>query len=271
MKKLLILLLAVTVLLTFVACGKDDAGETEPTEHKHSYSEEITTPATCEENGVKTLTCSCGDSYTEKISATGHQWSDWIEGDAPTYTAKGQEIRGCPNCDSTETRETPQLSPEEEFKNYPAALHTLGYFTSVDSLTPERIFGWAMENLETVAENKDMENYIFSYSYAVADLDALTALYFGKTWDYSGIQDPETHDGTRYVYDGEAKTVTVVYSGAFGDASPEATYESYVALDDTHFEIIYTKNNWYDAPFKVVLKVELQENTFVITAQEKAK
>ena len=270
MKKLLVLLLMITVLFTFAACGKDSATATEPTEHKHSYNEEITTPATCEESGVKTLTCSCGDTYTERISPTGHKWSSWLEADAPTYTAKGEEIRGCENCNLTETQELPQLDPEEKFKSYPAALHSLGYFVSVDNLTPEGIFSWAMENLETVAEGKDFENYIFSYSYAIADMDALTDLYFGRIWDYSGIQDPETHDGTRYVYDGEAKTVTVVYSGAFGDVSPEVTYESYTAIDDTHFEITYTKNNWYTAPFKVVLKVELQENTFVVTAQEKA-
>ena len=78
MKKMLILLLAVTVFLTFAACGKDSATETEPTEHKHSYNEEITTPATCEESGVKTLTCSCGDTYTERVSPTGHQWSSWL-------------------------------------------------------------------------------------------------------------------------------------------------------------------------------------------------
>ena len=271
MKKMLILLLAVTVFLTFAACGKDSATETEPTEHKHSYNEEITTPATCEESGVKTLTCSCGDTYTERVSPTGHQWSSWLEGDAPTYTAKGQEIRGCGNCNITETREIPQLDPEETFKSYPAYLHTLGYFAEVDSLTADRMFGWAMEHLETVAEGKDFENYIFTYTYAIEDLDKLTVRFFGKTWDYSGIQNPETHDGTQYIYDGEAKTVSVVYSGAFGDAPPEVTYESYTAIDDTRFEITYSKTNWGEAPFKVVLKVELQENTFVVTAQEKAE
>ncbi len=270
MRKMLALFMAITISLTFAACGQD-AAETESTGHTHSYSEEITTPATCEESGLKTLTCSCGHTQTERISPTGHQWSGWIEGNAPTYTAKGEELRGCSGCDLIESRELAQLDPTEKFQSYPGVLHTLGFFSSADSLTAERMFSWALENLEPNAESKDMENYIFAYSYTVEALDALTVCYFGKTWDYSGIQDPETHDGTRYVYDGEAKTVTVVYSGAFGDASPEATYESYVAIDDTHFEITYIENNWYDAPFKVVLKLQLVEDQFVVTAQEKAE
>lgn len=46
--------------------------------HKHSYTGKVTTPATCTTDGVKTFTCSCGDSYTEPIPATGHSWaSTW--------------------------------------------------------------------------------------------------------------------------------------------------------------------------------------------------
>ena len=37
----------------------------------HSYTSEITTPATCSQEGVKTYTCSCGDSYTKKYSEEG--------------------------------------------------------------------------------------------------------------------------------------------------------------------------------------------------------
>ena len=41
-------------------------------QHSHSYTSAVTTPATCTTNGVKTFTCSCGDTYTESIVATGH-------------------------------------------------------------------------------------------------------------------------------------------------------------------------------------------------------
>ncbi len=42
--------------------------------HTHSYTSEVTTAATCTEDGLMTYTCECGDSYTESIPATGHTW-----------------------------------------------------------------------------------------------------------------------------------------------------------------------------------------------------
>ncbi|MBQ8040113.1 MAG: hypothetical protein IJ274_09645 [Lachnospiraceae bacterium] len=49
------------------------ATPSEPT-HTHSYSSSVTTKATCTKNGVETFRCSCGDSYEETISATGHNY-----------------------------------------------------------------------------------------------------------------------------------------------------------------------------------------------------
>lgn len=43
--------------------------------HTHSYSSSVTKQATCDTNGIITYTCSCGDSYTEAIKATGHNYS----------------------------------------------------------------------------------------------------------------------------------------------------------------------------------------------------
>ena len=47
-----------------------------PTEppHEHTYTESITKEATCTEAGEKTFTCECGDTYTEPIEATGHDY-----------------------------------------------------------------------------------------------------------------------------------------------------------------------------------------------------
>jgi len=36
--------------------------------HAHSYTSEVTTKATCRSTGVRTYTCSCGDSYTKTIA-----------------------------------------------------------------------------------------------------------------------------------------------------------------------------------------------------------
>ena len=42
--------------------------------HEHSYTTELTKAATCTEEGIMTYTCSCGDSYTETVKATGHSY-----------------------------------------------------------------------------------------------------------------------------------------------------------------------------------------------------
>ena len=49
--------------------------ETQPT-HKHNYTSTVTTKPTCTKKGVKTYTCSCGDSYTEDINKTAHSWKN---------------------------------------------------------------------------------------------------------------------------------------------------------------------------------------------------
>jgi len=59
--------------------GSDDkctnCGELNPN-HTHNYTETIIKEATCTEDGEKQLTCICGDSKTESIPATGHNYED---------------------------------------------------------------------------------------------------------------------------------------------------------------------------------------------------
>lgn len=46
--------------------------DTEKPEHKHSYVLKKTTDATCMKEGEKIYSCTCGDSYTEKIAKKSH-------------------------------------------------------------------------------------------------------------------------------------------------------------------------------------------------------
>ena len=49
--------------------------------HEHSWGEgKVTKEATCTEAGVRTYTCSCGETKTEEIPALGHDWGE------PSYT-----------------------------------------------------------------------------------------------------------------------------------------------------------------------------------------
>ena len=63
-----------------------------PESHTHNYTEEITTAASCEADGLKTFTCECGDSYTEAIPATGHSYKSYVYNEDATYTADGTEL-----------------------------------------------------------------------------------------------------------------------------------------------------------------------------------
>ena len=46
-------------------------------------------PPTCEEEGVTTYICECGDMYTEKIGALGHDWDEGETIKSPTCTEEG--------------------------------------------------------------------------------------------------------------------------------------------------------------------------------------
>jgi cytoskeletal protein RodZ len=50
---------------------KPATNDTKPV-HTHSYTSSVTTQPTCGQNGVRTYKCSCGDTYTESVAATGN-------------------------------------------------------------------------------------------------------------------------------------------------------------------------------------------------------
>ncbi|MBR2422072.1 MAG: dockerin type I repeat-containing protein [Oscillospiraceae bacterium] len=61
---------------------------------KHVYDAgKVTTEPGCETEGVKTFTCSCGDSYTEPVDAVGHNYQDGVCGNCgeadPDYVVPG--------------------------------------------------------------------------------------------------------------------------------------------------------------------------------------
>lgn len=206
-----------------------------------------------------------GDTPTEP---TSHEWSEWTQTVAPSYTTKGEETRTCSICSTTETREVAQLSLENTFKRYPDIVSDLGFFAAVDDLSPMGVFNWAIAHIDATSEAKDFDNYIFTYTYSVDSIDAFTNRYLGRTWDYSSVNytDP---GGTEYIYDGAQNSVAVVYHGAFGDAGPEITYNGYAQIDDTHFEITYSKN-LYGETTNGIIKVQLTGNNLVVTSHSLA-
>lgn len=72
--------------------------------HEHSWDDGVITKApTCTEDGEMTYTCSCGETKTETIPATGHDWGDWERTKEPTCTEQGEDTKTCTVCGATET------------------------------------------------------------------------------------------------------------------------------------------------------------------------
>ncbi len=70
--------------------------------HTHSWgSGAITKDATCTQSGIRTYTCSCGQTKTESIPATGHQYSDWVVTTQPKCTQSGVQTSTCYKCGDT--------------------------------------------------------------------------------------------------------------------------------------------------------------------------
>ena len=57
----------------------------------------MTTLPTCEDKGVKTFSCGCGESYTEEVPALGHAYDDGTVTTQPTCEDKGVKTYTCTN------------------------------------------------------------------------------------------------------------------------------------------------------------------------------
>jgi hypothetical protein len=81
------------------APGEDD--------HYHVYTAVVTVPATCDSTGIRTYTCSCGDSYTEIIPISeGHSFV-LTSGTEATCVTPGTATYTCSVCGYTYTEDQP--------------------------------------------------------------------------------------------------------------------------------------------------------------------
>ena len=110
MKKriLTIVLVSVLAMATLAGCGKSETksveNEAAETTHEHTYTEKITKEASCLEEGEKTFTCECGNTYTEAIPVTDHDFTEYVSNEDATYEADGTETATCSVCGETDTR-----------------------------------------------------------------------------------------------------------------------------------------------------------------------
>lgn len=73
----------------------------------HTYTSTVTQEPTCISDGTTIYTCECGDSYTETIPATGHNWTAWEDSPLATCTQDGTKVRYCWDCMSEEKETVP--------------------------------------------------------------------------------------------------------------------------------------------------------------------
>ena len=92
---------------------------------KHEHVKENIVPATCTEDGSKTVVCEdCGETIsTEVIPATGHSFGDWTVTKETACFEDGEETRTCSVCQAVETRPifaNPDHCPSKAFTDLDA-------------------------------------------------------------------------------------------------------------------------------------------------------
>ena len=73
----------------------------------HKYNEAVVRTATCEDIGVKTFTCLCGDSYDEEIAVLGHNKVQYSAQAPGCETIGWNPYEACTRCSYTTYEEIP--------------------------------------------------------------------------------------------------------------------------------------------------------------------
>lgn len=81
--------------------------------HTHAYTGEVSrVEPTCGKPGSRVMKCSCGDTQTQTIPATGkHNYGEWIIKTQATETSEGMKERTCTVCGNSQTELIPKLTP----------------------------------------------------------------------------------------------------------------------------------------------------------------
>ena len=128
--------------------------------HTHSWSEGVvTTEPGCETKGVRTFTCSCGETRTEEIASLGHDYGSLVEGYLPSYFYDGsQSYYKCSRCkqyfDSSKQATTEAaLKLEKAGDSVAISVNGVqkGLFTQ--TLKEENVVTWTYSELEVATDD----------------------------------------------------------------------------------------------------------------------
>ena len=149
----------------------------------------VTTEPTCTTEGVKTYTCSNGETRTEIIPALGHDMGDkWEITKNPTCTEKGSKTRKCSHCGETETVEIDALGHDWVLENENDDTHKC---TNCETTAYHTFIAGGCDKCGAYKHNKEDDYQIMAYVYSSVE-DAKnseneTVLYFSFPNDTTGI------------------------------------------------------------------------------------
>lgn len=190
--------------------------------HTHSYTATVTKQPTCTAAGSKTFKCSCGDSYTEAIPATGHSYGTYTYNNDATEAADGTETATCSVCGAKDTR-TAAGTKIAHVHNYTAVV------TKAATCAEEGVKTYTCSCGSSYTEPISVIAHSFG-DYIYND-DATTEKDGTKTATCSvcGKTDTITAEGTKKTlpswYDEHSQTLNVA-TGGQRDGSLEAYYVS---------------------------------------------
>lgn len=225
--------------------------------HTHSYSSKVTTAATCDKEGVKTFTCSCGKSYTESIKATGHSMSGWkVHSTGSIYTV-GEKRSSCANCSYYES----ETQYDAFFEKYIDTAFRLGEFASVNELIADSVVQAIIESVAyTDLGRNDRGNFCIGFK--IEDVNTHTLNRFGRTYDYATMGYAQTVCGTcRY----DADTNMLIEERYEADGR-WAEYVGYTTTDNVHFVVTYKVSDG-DTSDTHTCNIELISGKYIITSQ----
>lgn len=128
--------------------------------HTHSWGEGVvTTEPGCETKGVRTFTCSCGETRTEEIASLGHDYGSLVEGYLPSYFYDGsQSYYKCSRCkqyfDSSKQATTEAaLKLEKAGDSIAISVNGVQKGLFSQTLKEENVVTWTYSELEVATDD----------------------------------------------------------------------------------------------------------------------
>lgn len=264
MKKILAIILLMTLALSLFACG----GEKQESSPAAGESSEEESSAAAGESSEEESSAA-GESSEEESSAAEahtHEFGEWKQTKEATYTEAGVETRECA-CGEKETRATEKKDPTELFRTYTDYACTLGLFSGVKDIDPVKVYSLVRRfDFFTFDQHDDGS---FTVTCSEADFNAKVKELLGITIDCSALDNRHYIAGTLH-YDAAKKQIIAEHAGAAGGG--DMTYYEYAGhtADGSRFAIRYTAYDEDTKLFDGVLTVEPSGNGFIFVSNKKA-